>query len=47
MENQDEEIIKENSELKQNIEKILKANDVNYCQIREKYNCENKKSNES
>ena len=31
------------SELKQNIEKILKANDVNYCQIREKYNCENKK----
>lgn len=32
------------SELKQNIEKILKANDVGYCQIREKYNCENKKA---
>lgn len=31
------------SELKQNIEKILKANGVNYCIIREKYNCENKK----
>lgn len=32
------------SELKQNIEKILKANNVGYCQIREKYNCENKKT---
>lgn len=32
------------SELKQNIEKILKANDIGYCQIREKYNCENKKT---
>lgn len=32
------------SELKQNIEKILKANNVGYCQIREKYNCENKKA---
>lgn len=32
------------SELKQNIEKILKSNDVGYCQIREKYNCENKKA---
>ena len=31
------------SELKQNIDMILKQNGVNYCIIREKYNCENKK----
>lgn len=32
------------SELKQNIDMILKQNGVNYCIIREKYNCENKKA---
>lgn len=31
------------SELKQNIDMILKQNGINYCIIREKYNCENKK----
>lgn len=30
------------SELKSNIDKILKANGIYYCIIREKYNCENK-----
>lgn len=32
------------SELKQNIEKILNANGIFYCQIREKYQCENKQA---
>lgn len=32
------------SELKQNIDMILKQNGVNYCIIREKYTCENKKA---